>query len=384
MRAATGIDRLLADEALIGRLRRQRVGLLASLASVSADYVPTSLALARVIGSGNRGLRRLFAPEHGWTGAAPEGERIADDIDPATGLPPLSLYGPRKAPAPGALDGLDAIIVDLQDVGVRCYTYVSTAALLLESLAGRDIEVIVCDRPNPLGRRTAGPWLDPALRSFIGYLPVRFQHGRRLGEMLAAFAKTIRDAPRLRVIDSPARRLAPPQSWLPPSPGLPSWEAAWLYPGLVLLEGTNVSEGRGTPAPFRCALAPGLDGAALAAAVNGWPDTGVRARPVRATPSRSKYKGQVCDGVHFHVEPDATIDALCLGVRLVNWLHAHHRDFHWAKSKVPVPAGRLSFSATEGYMVDYLLGEAGLRTGIEAGKTPEAITARWQAARPLR
>ena len=384
MRAATGIDRLLADEAYVAHLRRQRVGLLGSLASVSADYTPTSLALARAIGSGQSGLVRLFAPEHGWSGVAPEGARVGDDTDPVTGLPVHSLYGPRRAPDSHALAGLDAIIVDLQDVGVRCYTYMTTAALLIESLIGSAVEVVVCDRPNPLGRKLAGPGLDPALRSFIGYLPARFQHGRRLGRMLAAFAQTLGDAPPIRVISAPARRYAPPQSWLPPSPGLPDWEAVLLYPGLVLLEGTCVSEGRGTPSPFRCAVAPRLDGVALAAAVNGWPDTGVRARPTRCTPARGKFRGEICDGVQFHLEPRASVDALGLGVRLTHWLHAHYRDFSWLRSQVPVPQPHapLAFSMVDGFMVDYLLGDDGLRLGINAGDAPAAIMASWAAPAP--
>ena len=386
MRAPTGIDGLLADEALIARLRRQRVALLGSLASVTADYVPTSLALTRAIGSGQTGLVRLFAPEHGWSGVAPEGALLGNDTDQVTGLPVLSLYGPRRAPDPQAHAGLDAVIVDLQDVGVRCYTYATTAVMLIESLIGCDMEVVVCDRPNPLGRRMAGPWLDPALRSFIGYLPVRFQHGRRLGQMLAAFARTLPNAPPIRVISAPARRYAPPQSWLPPSPGLPDWEAALLYPGLVLLEGACVSEGRGTPSPFRCAVAPGLDGVALAEAVNGWPNTGVRARPTRCTPARGKYHGEICDGVQFHLESGASVDALGLGVRLLHWLRAQYRDFAWLPAKIPVPepGGHLMFFTADGFMVDYLLGDTGLRVGIEAGDAPDPIISRWATPRPRR
>jgi len=164
----SGIDRLLDDPA---RLRGRRIGLLANQASVTAGFVPTAQALAAAL---DGGLVRLFSPEHGWSGFDPAGDDVADAREPATGLPVVSLYGPRRAPEAAHLADLDTVVIDLQDVGVRCYTYAATAARLAVACAEHGVEVIVCDRPNPLGDGIEGPPRDPSLRSFVAWLDVPF------------------------------------------------------------------------------------------------------------------------------------------------------------------------------------------------------------------
>ena len=372
-----GIDRLLADADMVARLRRRRVGLLSNRACMTRDGAQTAHALARALGTGARGLVRLFAPEHGWSVA--EGAGVGDGIEPGLGLPVHSLYGPRRAPAPEALDDLDAVIVDLQDVGVRCYTYATTAALVLATLAGRRVEAIVCDRPNPLGTRVAGPMLDPDLRSFVGYFDMPYRHGRTLGTLLGDFTSWRLDGKvELTVIPAGDEPLAPPGPWTPPSPALPDWEAVLLYPGLVLLEGTNVSEGRGTDAPFRSVAAPGLDGEALATHLNAVPETGVRASPTQYVPGSGKLVGKTCGGVRLEVPDPNTVDGLAFGVHVLAWLATRYADFAWTEATVPVAddSDPLQFTARQGFFIDYLLGDTGLRQAIGDGAA--AILARWR------
>ena len=377
----SGIDRLIADDALVGRLRRMRVGLLSNRACLTQAAEPSARALARALGSGQRGLVRLFAPEHGFDVVAAEGAGIADGIEPELGLPVHSLYGPRRAPAPDMAADLDTVIIDLQDVGVRCYTYATTAALMVAALAGSGIEVILCDRPNPLGGSRAGPALDPQLRSFVGYLDVPFRHGQTLGTMLADFAAhRLSDSVAMTVMAADAEAFAPPVPWTPPSPSLADWDAVRLYPGLVFLEGCNVSEGRGTDTPFRCIAAPGVDGDGLAAFVNGMANGGVHARSTSTVPASGKLKGEICTGVRLDVADFGIVDGLALGVRVLCWLAENYSDFAWTESTVPVadPTEPLVFSARSGYFIDYLLGDGSLRTGIDGGQAADTILARWR------
>lgn len=378
----SGIDRLLADDALVARLGRGRVALLSNRACLTRAAEPSARALARVLGSGERGLVRLFAPEHGFEIIAAEGAGIADGVEPGLGLPVHSLYGPRRAPTPETLAGLDVLIVDLQDVGVRCYTYATTAALTLAALAGSGIEVIVCDRPNPLGRSRAGPALDPQLRSFVGYLDVPFRHGQTLGAMLTDFAAhRLPGSLAMTVMAAGAQAFAPPMPWVPPSPSLANWGAVRLYPGLVFLEGCNVSEGRGTDAPFRCIAAPGLDGDGLAAFVNGLAKGGVQAHSTSTVPASGKLKGETCTGVRLDVTDFGLVDGLTLGVRVLCWLAGNYPDFTWTRATVPAADATdpLVFSARSGYFIDYLLGDGSLRRGIDGGDGADEILARWHA-----
>jgi uncharacterized protein YbbC (DUF1343 family) len=285
-----------------------------------------------------------------------------------------SLYGPRRAPDAAALADLDVVLVDLQDVGVRCYTYASTAALLLRALARQpDKEALLCDRANPLGPGHAGPRLDPALRSFIGYFDLPFVHGRTLGGLLGDWARQALPGLCVTRVDAPAA-LAPPAPWVPPSPSLRDWDAVRLYPGLVLLEGTSVSEGRGTPYPFRAVLAPGLDGAGLADAIRGW-SVPVAAAPILLRPESGKFAGEECTGVALTLTGE--VPALDFGVRLLDWLRRNHGAFAWRLGRVMATADGERFTPTDGPLLDYLIGDAGLRRDLDAGAGPDALVARW-------
>ena len=377
----SGIDRLIADNALVSRLRRVRVGLLSNLACLTEAAEPSAHALARVLGTGKRGLVRLFGPEHGFQMVAAEGASIADGIEAKLGLPVHSLYGPRHTPTPDTLEELDTVIIDLQDVGVRCYTYATTAALTLAALASLDIEVILCDRPNPLGCVSAGPGLDPQLRSFVGYLDVPFRHGKTLGTMLTEFAAhQLPNSIHMSIVTAEAEDFAPPIPWSPPSPSLADWHAARLYPGLVFLEGCTVSEGRGSNAPFRCIAAPGLDSDDLAKFVNNMTNSGVRAHGASYVPNSGRFKDETCTGVRLDVTDFGIVDGLDFGVRILGWLAENFSNFNWTKSNVAIVNAKdpLTFSQSSGYYIDYLLGDDSLRTNVDRGETADVILGGWQ------
>lgn len=290
-RVRPGIDGLLADSA--GLVQGRRVGLVTNQTGVDAAGVSSIDRLAAAPGVS---LVALFAPEHGIRGGAAPGETIADSVDAATGLPIYSLYGANRAPTPEQLAGLDVLVVDLQDVGVRTFTYVSTTVLAMRAARAAGKPVVVLDRPNPLGCVMQGPVLDTAHASFIGMLPVPLRHGLTMGE-LARFANA-------ELAIGADLVVVPVQGWRPcdwfdrtglpwvrPSPNLPDLEALAWYPGTVLFEASNLSVGRGTGAPFRQLGAPWLDPTLLIQLLRF---QGVQARDVRAVPDRpgdGKYTG---------------------------------------------------------------------------------------------
>ena len=253
-----GIDALLADPGrFLGGARR--VALLANQASLTGDGRTTLEALRA---HPDVEIKALLTPEHGWSGFEDDATPVPDATHPTAGLAQHSLYGPRRRPDAAVLRSLDAVVVDVQEVGVRCYTYATSLALLLEAAAESGTRVVVCDRPNLLGGRVDGPALDPRLRSFLGYLDVPFQHGLTIGELASLYAATAL-AGRVDLTVAPLEgwsRDDPVRGpWVPPSPGLPTLASALTYPGIVLLEGCNLSEGRGTTLPFQLIGAPWLD-----------------------------------------------------------------------------------------------------------------------------
>jgi len=245
-------------------LAGRRVGLLCHPASVTRDLVHASAVLRRLP---RVRLAALFAPEHGWSGAPQDHAWIDPERDPATGLVIRSLYGARLSPEPGWLDGLDALVVDLQDVGARYYTFVWTMILAMRVAARAQVPVVVLDRPNPLGgERLEGNWPDPRFASFVGLHPLPVRHGMTIAELAAYLNETHGLGCDLTVIpmDGWRRSMAWRDTglpWVAPSPNMPTLDTALVYPGGCLLEGTNLSEGRGTTRPFELCGAPFLDGA---------------------------------------------------------------------------------------------------------------------------
>lgn len=373
----TGSDLLLADSALVGRLRKSRVGLLTHDACRIANGTPTRRALARALGTGaDRGLCRLFTPEHGLSGSFPAGSAVPDKIDEETGIPVISLYGTRKRPAAETLCDLDVLLIDLRDVGVRCFTYAATAAHAIEATDGmNNLEIIVCDRPNPLGPHSHGPPLDPELRSLVAWFDVPFVHGRTIGNLLS-LAAARRGVPAPGVIAPPeSSPTAIEDSWIPPSPALDHPDAVLFYPGLVLLEGTNLNEGRGTTAPFRSVSAPWLDPIALAADIANW-HVPIIAEPGTTTPRTGRYAERSLPALIFRPDDSATCDGLAFGVRLLCAIAARHEQFNWTKSSGNDTA---LGGAGSRYFIDALLGSRSLREFIDSKQDAETILESWSA-----
>jgi len=369
-----GLDLLCADPAL---LRGRRFALLANQAAVTAELVPAWRAIAGCGGT----LVRLFAPEHGLWGIAQDMESVADGREPTTGARVHSLYGASAAtlaPGPELLAELDAVVVDLPDIGCRYYTFAATLAHVMAACAVAGVEVIVCDRPNPLGgvALEGGP-VEPGCRSFVSELPVPVRHGLTLGEL----ALLLRDArhPDLALAVVPCRGWRRSQwwdstglPWVAPSPNMPALLTATVYPGACLVEATNLSEGRGTTRPFQLVGAPWLDGEALAARLDALDLPGVRFRATRFRPEFSKHAGAACGGVEWHVVDREALEPLRTGVALL--AEARRLDperFAWRSEPYEfvgdVPA------------IDLLTGSASARAAIESGAGLEALFADWRA-----
>lgn len=315
-----GIDVLAAKQfaALAGR----RIGLVTNQTGRDADGRRTIDLLAMAPGVR---LAAIFTPEHGLN-AAQDGA-VESGRDAATDLPIYSLYGTTLRPSDAMLSGLDAIVVDLQDAGVRFYTYPATVGYVLEAAARRGLAVYVLDRPDPINATVVqGPVLEPELRSFTGYFPLPLRHGMTLGELAMLFNAEQRIGARLTVVPMAGYRRSmwydqTGLRWVNPSPNLRSVDEATLYPGVGLVEGANVSVGRGTSTPFELIGAPWVDGARLAAYLTRRDIGGVRFEPTNFTPDADRYAGRDCQGVHITLTDRANLDVARLGVELAAAFH---------------------------------------------------------------
>lgn len=310
-----GIDQLLEDPSLQSQLAGRRVALLAHPASVLADLGHSLDALAALPGVD---LACAFGPQHGLRGDKQDNMiESADYVDPGHGIPVFSLYGEVRRPTPAMLDCFDVILVDLQDLGCRIYTFITTLRYLLEEAARCGKSVWVLDRPNPIGRPVEGLALRPGWESFVGAGPLPMRHGLSLGELGHWFISHLQLDLDYRVVPMAGWRpeAAPghgwplgERSWVNPSPNAPGLAMARCYPGTVMLEGTTLSEGRGTTRPLECFAAPGLDVAALLRRMHQLaPDwlAGCRLRPSWFEPCFHKHAGTLCAGLQIHVDDPA-------------------------------------------------------------------------------
>ena len=309
MPVETGLDRVASEDAeALAALRGRKLGLLAHPASVDRR-----LRHAReVLAEAGCDVRALFGPEHGLGGEAQDMEPVSADSTPPSRVPTHSLYGESEAdlsPTPAQLDGLDAVVADLQDVGSRYYTFVWTAVLVLRACARAGIPLVVLDRPNPLGGAVVeGAPQRAGYQSFVGLRDVAVRHGMTIAELCVMARREERlDEASLHVVPMRgwSREMAFEATGLPwvlPSPNMPTLDTVRVYPGGCLIEGTNLSEGRGSTRPFEIWGAPYLDGAALAARVEL---DGAVLRPLSFTPTFQKHAGERCGGVQVHVT-DAT------------------------------------------------------------------------------
>jgi uncharacterized protein YbbC (DUF1343 family) len=358
-RVLTGLERVERGEDW--GLRGKRLGLLSHPAAVTRE----GKSALEVLQEQGLQVVRLFAAEHGFDGQAGAGEVIPDGREVRTGLPVVSLYGRDWDRSPDPFSGLDAVVVDLQDVGARFYTYAATVLELLERSAKQGFEVVVFDRPNPLGGlRVRGPERDSPQRvplSLVNLLPGPLLHGMTLGELLR-YASALR-APEARLTVVPMegwrRHFLWPElgrTWVPPSPNLKSFEAALVYPGMAWLEATNVSEGRGTEAPFLTFGAPWLDPSQLSLSHPGlrFHRTEFTPRAMPGAPS-PKFLGQRCRGFRIEVMDPSQVDPYRLGVDLLRAL-SRQPGFEWLE---------------EGRALDRLLGVHDAVKRLVEGPAPE-------------
>ncbi|MEO7795051.1 MAG: DUF1343 domain-containing protein [Thermoanaerobaculia bacterium] len=339
----TGLDTLLASpRELAGR----RYGLLAHGASVTAACVPAHLALAAAA----LPPARLFGPEHGYYGVEQDMVPSATARDPWTGVEIVSLYGDDEGsllPRPEAFTGLDLLLIDLQDIGSRYYTYAATAVWAAEAARAAGCEVWILDRPNPLGGEIVeGNLPDPGYASFVGAFRMPVRHGLTLGEIvrLEAHRRQWGRLPRVLAVEGWRRKDLWPATgrpWIAPSPNMPTFATALVYPGLCLLEATELSEGRGTTRPFLLFGAPGLRPTALAEALLPLAAMGIRAVPTYFRPQFQKHRGEVCGGVELVVDESAALRSYRLGLEiLIAAKNVAPQIFRWREAPYEFVADR--------------------------------------------
>ncbi len=371
VRVRTGLDRVVDGKG--EPIRGKRVGLLVHAASLTSD---SRHAIDALTATGVK-LVKLFGAEHGFRGLAAAGEKVEDGTDSRSGLPVISLYGRKSKPLPEDLEGLDAFVVDMQDAGVRFYTFASTVIHCLEACAAAGVPMVVLDRPNPIGgRRVEGPLSGPASevpRSLVNMTPGPLVHGLTMAEIARVVNASLAKPANLSVVELQGwtrdmHWADTGLTWVNPSPNLRSASACLAYPGTCLLEGTTVAEGRGTETPFLTVGAPWLKAAELARAIRV---PGFRCEPTTFTPRASsaaptpKHLDVVCQGLDIRVTDNVTAEPYRLGVTLLVEMKKRHAEFAFLR---------------DGSGFDRLVGTRSLRAAIDRGESIDAIVAADRAA----
>lgn len=369
---ALGTD-LLFDKDL---LRGRRAGLVCNPASIDARF---RHVIDRAAGAGAR-LGALFGPQHGIHSDVQENMiETPHGTDAARRVPVYSLYSETREPTDEMLEGLDVLVIDLQDVGTRIYTYIYTMAYCLKAAARTGLPVIVCDRPNPIGGTAVeGPMLEKGYESFVGLYPIPMRHGMTIGELARLFNERFELGATLDVVPMRGwtRAMYFDDTGLPfvlPSPNIPTLESEIVYPGTVLFEGINVSEGRGTTKPFELVGAPWVtDSESFARGLNALGLPGVVFRPHAFEPTFHKHARALCGGCQIHVTDRAAFRAVETGVALtIAFRDAGPDVFAWRE-----PPYEYEYTIPP---IDILYGSDGLRRGMEAGRTARDIAEEWIA-----
>ncbi|MEJ8304908.1 DUF1343 domain-containing protein [Saccharibacillus sacchari] len=367
----TGLDRL-ADGFTHPLLQNRRLGLITNPTGITADFRSSVEICASLEGSA---LTALFACEHGLYGQRQAGQRFGDEIHPTLGIPVFSLYGEHKKPTPSMLGNVDTLIFDMQDLGIRFYTYLSTLLYAIEACAACGKSLVVLDRPNPLGGLAVeGGVLKPGFESMVGAWELPIRTGMTIGEQAGMANAERRLGCELGVVkmDGWERRTEfgdTGQPWVLPSPNMPFVDTARVYAGTCFFEGTNLSEGRGTTRPFEWIGAPWLDGEGLADELNGLALPGVHFHPTYNTPTFSKHAGELCGGVRLFVTDKTIFEAVNTGLALLHAvIRRHPREFRWLE---PPSGGRRFF-------VDLLAGGSLLRERIAESDGVAEIAESWR------
>jgi uncharacterized protein YbbC (DUF1343 family) len=360
----TGLDVLLADRPDL--VQGRRLGIISNPNGVTRSLESIVEALPRV----GAEVVALFGPEHGIRGDAQAGATVGTMVDPTSGLPVYSLFGATHRPAPEMLQGLDTLVFDMQDAGARFYTYLYTMAHCMEAARAAGLPIIVLDRPNPLnGVTVEGPVIEPELNSFVGAYGIPTRYGLTIGELARFFNTAGGIGCDLTVVPMSGWQRAwwyeqTGLPWVLPSPNLPTPDSCLAFAGTCPLEGTNVSEGRGTTRPFEMLGAPWVDAPVLARHLNERSLPGVGFRPCHFVPTFSKWQGEPCHGVQVHVLDRSAFRPVRTGLEvLVALRRLWPEHFAWRN---------------DGRTADHLLGDRHVRAGIDAGRSAAEIEAQWQ------
>jgi uncharacterized protein YbbC (DUF1343 family) len=367
-----GIDRLLGPDRRL--IAGRRIGVVCNPASIDGAFRHTADLLVE---DPEVTVAALFGPQHGFRSDLQDNMiETPHARDARRKVPIFSLYSETREPTAAMLEGLDALIVDLQDVGTRVYTYIYTMANCMRAAARHGVKVIVCDRPNPIGGdEVEGDLLQERWTSFVGQFPIPLRHGMTIGELARLFNEAFAINCDLEVIPLEGWRRAMYHDetglpWVIPSPNLPTLDSAIVYPGAVLFEGTKLSEGRGTTRPFELIGAPWIDGDRLAEAMNGRGLPGVHFRPVFFEPTFQKHARTTCGGCQIHVTDRRTFRPLRTAIELIDEFHREDPDrFAWREPPYEYEHDKEP--------IDILYGSDRLRTALGAGAGIEGLIAGW-------
>lgn len=369
----TGIDSLETN--LPHYLKNKRLGLLANPASVNRRFLHSRIVVDRLFPGQ---LKALFSPQHGFF-AEKQDNMIESNhgSDPVLNIPVFSLYGETREPTESMFEHIDTLIVDLQDVGTRVYTFIYTMALCMKAARAYKKEIVVLDRPNPIGGRLIeGNCLKEEITSFVGMYPIPMRHGLTIGELARLFNDHFHIGCRLTVIPMvgwtrdmlfPNTRLP----WVAPSPNLPTPGSAYVYPGQVLWEGTNVSEGRGTSQPFEIFGAPFLNPADIEKALAKTHLEGIHLRPLAFEPTSSKWAGELCFGFQIHIlQPDLYLPYRTTLALIRAVLKCHGDAFQWKHPPYEYEFEKLPF--------DLITGDPALRKAVENQESLKDLGKEWE------
>jgi uncharacterized protein YbbC (DUF1343 family) len=370
-----GIQQLKADPP--PWLKQARLGLLCNQASIDPFSRPSSHIIAELAG---KRLQALFSPQHGITGEAQANMKETEDaIDPDLAIPIYSLYSSQtRTPTEEQLGKIDCLLIDLQDVGTRVYTFATTMGLCLETAARYKKKVVVLDRPNPINaEQVEGNILKESLRSFVGFAPMPMRHGMTVGELARFFNKERKIGADLEIIPMQGYKREYFFSdtglpWVPPSPNMKTPATALVYPGQVLLEGTNLSEGRGTSTPFESFGAPFINPSLLRQKLEKRNLPGVRFQETSFTPQFDKWQGQLCRGLQINAtNPRAYKPYYTTLAILQEIITAWPEKFSWLPPPYEYEFKRLP--------IDIITGDEEIRKGLEAGRDLDEMEKSWQA-----
>lgn len=367
----TGLDVLFREHNNL--LSGKRIGLVANPSSINSDF---RFIVDLFHEEKSWKLGSLFGPEHGLRGEMQAEEWCEPYKDPLTGLRVFSLYGQKLKPERSMLDGIDTVVFDMQDVGSRYYTFVYTLSYIMEACGAENISVVVLDRPNPIGGvDIEGPMLEPGYESFVGRFPLPIRHGMTIGELAQYFTGECGIKCDLKIVpmtnwDRSSYFEETGLPWVLPSPNMPTVDTAVVYPGMCLLEGTTLSEGRGTTRPFEIFGAPWIDPYRLCKSMEGSALAGAQLRPLYFRPTFSKHQEQLCGGAQIHVTDRKTFRPVRFAISLFHiLLRDYPYNFQWKEPPYEFVTDRMP--------IDILFGNRWIRDELEKGTPPETIEQRW-------